>query len=671
MQAAPQYAKAHVNLGIGLEALGDADAAVQCFEAARAADPGDPYASYNLGSHLYRRGELDRAERLFRTAMQSRPDFAEAHVMLANVLDARNDAAAAALLESAVRLKPELAGVLSRGRCELANALVQQGRLDAAVGRYREALRLRPGFLEAQYGLAAALRHLGRHDEATAAFEAAMRLAPDSARGWYLLANAFRDADRNREALDCLRRALALDPEYADARWALAVYQLPAVHAAAEAPQESRAAFSRELDSLDRWYDQARAAKGFENVGNVQPFLLAYHESDNRDLLQRYGGMCARLMGAWADGAGLPRPQRGPGAAVRVGVVSSFFSNHSVWSAIVKGWFGRLDPERVALHAFDLRGQQDDETRYARSRAASFESGPRELRAWAEAILRQRLDVLVYPEIGMDAMTLKLAGMRLAPAQVAAWGHPETTGLPTIDYYLSAAAFEPADAQSHYSERLVTLPGVGCCYSAMALQPAEPVGVDTDRPLLICPGAPFKYSPRHDALLVEIARRAGGARLVFFTFNVNPALSAKLRLRLAHAFHGAGLDLDEHVRFVPWQSGAAFYGLLQRATLYLDTIGFSGFNTAMHAVECALPIVTREGRFMRGRLASGILKRMGLGDLVAASDEDYVSLAVRLAGDAAYREQTRRRMRSTRGVLFEDMAPIRAMEDFFAGLARA
>jgi predicted O-linked N-acetylglucosamine transferase (SPINDLY family) len=670
VQAAPDYAKAHVNLGIGLEAQGDLDGAMRCFEDALAADADDPFAGYNLGNHLYRRGELERAERLFRAALRARPDFAEALVMLANVLDSRGEAAAAfAALESAVRLRADYASLFFRQRCESANSLVRQGRLEQAVERYREALRFKADSLDAQYGLAAALRHLGRHDEATAAFETAMRLTPHSAQGYYQLANAFRDADRNGEALDCLRRAIALDPEYADARRALAMYQLPAVHGP-EDPQQSRAAFSRELEALDHWYDATRGAKGFESVGNVQPFLLAYHEADNRELLQRHGGLCSRLMGAWADAAALPRPARGSGGAVRVGVVSNFFSNHSVWSAIVLGWFAQLDRERVALHAFYLRTQEDDETRFAASRAAHFESGSRDLRAWADAILRQRLDVIIYPEIGMDAMTLKLASLRLAPVQAATWGHPQTTGLPTIDYYLSAAAFEPDDAQSHYSERLVALPGVGCHYSAKALPQAEPVGLDSTRPLAVCPGAPFKYAPQHDALLVEIARRAG-CRLVFFTFNVNPDLSRKLRQRLEQAFARRSLKLDDYSSFIPWQSGPAFFGVLGRASVFLDTIGFSGFNTAMHAVQCTLPIVARDGRFMRGRLASGILKRMGLGELVAASDDEYLSLAVKLMAEPAYRESIRKRMRVAQAALFEDLAPIRALEQFLAGLARA
>jgi predicted O-linked N-acetylglucosamine transferase (SPINDLY family) len=85
-------------------------------------------------------------------------------------------------------------------------------------------------------------------------------------------------------------------------------------------------------------------------------------------------------------------------------------------------------------------------------------------------------------------------------------------------------------------------------------------------------------------------------------------------------------------------------------------------------VECGLPIVTREGRFMRGRLASGILKRMGLSDLVAQTEDDYVALAVRLIQDPGYQKQVSERIAASRHVLFNDMAAIRALEDFLVSV---
>src|SRR6185503_10431924 len=124
--------------------------------------------------------------------------------------------------------------------------------------------------------------------------------------------------------------------------------------------------------------------------------------------------------------------------------------DHSVWNALVKGWFQQLDRDRFELIAFSLGLEEDAETRYARSRAARFEQGKTDLRQWAETILDARPDVLIYPEIGMDPMTVRLASLRLAPVQAAAWGHPETSGLPTMDYYLSAEDLEPPDAQANY-----------------------------------------------------------------------------------------------------------------------------------------------------------------------------------------------------------------------------
>ena len=124
------------------------------------------------------------------------------------------------------------------------------------------------------------------------------------------------------------------------------------------------------------------------------------------------------------------------------------------------------------------------------------------------------------------------------------------------------------------------------------------------------------------------------------------------------------MNADEYFVEVPWLSRAHFYSLLRQADLYMDTIGFSGFNSAMQAVECGLPIVTREGKFMRGRFASGILRELGLNELIAESDEAYINLLVRLARDPALRRTLRSRVQHSRGALFGDVAPVRAIEDF-------
>jgi predicted O-linked N-acetylglucosamine transferase (SPINDLY family) len=109
---------------------------------------------------------------------------------------------------------------------------------------------------------------------------------------------------------------------------------------------------------------------------------------------------------------------------------------------------------------------------------------------------------------------------------------------------------------------------------------------------------------------------------------------------------------------------------MRGATVYLDTIGYSGFNTAIQAVECGLPIVTRDGRYLRGRFASGILRRLGLPELVASTEEEYVGLAVRMCKDPDFRERVRGRIEASSHLLFRDTAPVRALEDFLVASTR-
>lgn len=630
-------------------------------------DPRNVDALHFLGFIAYQRSDHARAEQLISQALALNNANRHAHHNLGRVHQAQGKLAqAVASYRATLELDPRHVDAWFH----LGNAAGALGRREEARDAYRKVLELMPSHFEASYNLGIVCRELNRRDEAIAAFRRAIELRPDVAAVHYALGHALRDEDSTAEAQECFRRALACDPDHVEARWSLVMSQIPSVYAAGQDPAECRARFAEELERLPGWFDARRSARGFMAVGSDQPFALAYQEQDNRELLRRHGELCARLMAHWPERQALA--PGGPGAddgRLRVGIVSAHFRDHSVWNAIVKGWFQHLDASRFALHAFYLGSGEDGETHCAKSRAVHYESGPKDLRGWVQSILDCRPQVLIYPEIGMDPMTARLASLRLAPVQAASWGHPQTTGLPNIDYYLSAQDLEPDGAQQHYTEQLVPLPRLGCYVEPPALEAVLPdfegCRIDPGVPLLVCPGVPFKYAPQDDALLPEIARRLGGCQFLFFR-HWKRGLSDRLEDRLRAAFAAAGVDYDRTVRFIPWQPRAAFYGWLQRADVYLDTVGFSGFNTALQAVECGLPIVTREGRFLRGRLASGILKRMGLEELVADSADGYAGRVARLVRDADYSERIAGRIEEGRGRLFRDLSPIRALESFLS-----
>ena len=567
-------------------------------------------------------------------------------------------------LRRAVELRPDYA----EAQYNLGAAYRDVGDADAALAAYRRTVDLAPRFADAHVDIASLLRERRELEAAERSLQAALALKPDSPEALLELGNVRKGAGDWRGAIDAFRRTVALDPAFGRGRWALALAQIPVIDDGDTARGERREAFARELGALEAW--AASEPEAYRAVAEHQPFHLAYHELPNRDLLVRYGRLCASLMQVWQRQAGLGPPLRSArGPRVRVGIVSAHFSDHSVWQALVRGWILRLDPSRFELHLFHLTGMRDEQTERAAMHAVAFHGGKGRWEQWARFIHASRMDVLVYPEIGMDPTTARMASLRLAPVQVASWGHPETSGLPTVDYYLSAQALEPADAQQNYSEKLELLPGVGCWLPRESAA-VGPVEVPQGALLLGCPGTPFKYAAEHDALLVEIARRVPAGKLLFFRGKPD-ALFARLEKRLRAAFERAGMAYDRHVVFMPWLQPPAFRSLLAASHLYLDTLGFSGFNTALQAVRCGLPVVTREGRFMRGRLAAGLLRQIGLDELVATSDAAYVELAVALANDAGRRRSLGERLREASGRLLEDDAPVRALEGFLDRVSNA
>jgi protein O-GlcNAc transferase len=565
-----------------------------------------------------------------------------------------------------------------------------------ALQHYRAAIAADPNHAAAHANLGALLRDLGRPGEAAPLLERALELDPsltppafnlamlridqrdwraagelldrylavraDDANAHYWRGNAAMGQGDAAAARASYAQAVMLQAEHAQARWGFAMAQLPAVPASAQEQAEGLSNFARELEALQQWCSERDPAALAPAVGAQQPFYLAYIEEDHADLLRRYGALCTTLIGAWAKKVGVPPPAAKHAGKLKIGIVSAHIHSHSVWHALLRGWLQHLDRERFELHVFHTGGTSDAETAWA-GRQARLHQRLGEWTAWAKAISDQRFDALIYPEIGMDATTLRLASLRLARVQLAGWGHPLTTGLGTIDGYVSAAAFEPEGAQAHYTEQLLALPRLGCAYQPYGTTPQSldlaAWGIAATDTLLLCPGVPFKYAPQHDAALVEIARRCPGAKLVFF----RPAgeHARKLEERLRAAFDAGGVDFAAAVRLIPWQSQAAFFGLLKRAAVFLDTFGFSGFNTVMQAVECGTPVVAWEGRFMRGRFASAVLRELQLPEWIASSHEDFVAKVARLAADADVRAKVTQQLGQRAPGLYGDQASVAAL----------
>lgn len=285
----------------------------------------------------------------------------------------------------------------------------------------------------------------------------------------------------------------------------------------------------------------------------------------------------------------------------------------------------------------------------------------------AGVIANDALDVLIYPEVGMEPIIEKLAAMRLAPLQCALWGHPVTTGLPTMDVFFSAAALEPANARTHYRERLQRLPGLGTCYPTppvpSSLSRAE-LGLPASGQLTVCAQSPFKWSPDFTRAVGAILRQSPDAKLVVFDSPV-ASRSRVFDDYLKHFFAPEKIDISARIIRLPQRSREDFLAVLAACDLALDTFGFSGGNTSLDALSAGLPIVTLAGEFMRGRQTFAMLKTLHASEcdaLIASDDADYIERAAQLLREPEQRLAVQAAIRSNAHKLFNDPAPVMAMK---------
>ena len=689
----------------------DEASALAYVHSAVALTPEDPVARYALAELMEATGDKDGAIGSLRRAVALNPGFVQAWNYLGILLGENgDDTGAAAAFEQTVRLDASHA----RAWNNLGNAQRTLGRLQDAANSFGRALALRADYPLAAANLATVQRDLGEVEQAEAtaraalartstqppyrpllvvlagllrergAFDDAAQLylqaiqsAPEKSAGeWISLGRVLTERGEPERACDAYRHAQATDP--LDLRATMgSLLTLPMIYADAGALVTARAAFRQGLDALTREFDVLVGGLSETQVLDGlrwNNFFLAYQGQNDRALQHDYATFAARAVDARAPQWRAPMaPRRRSGARIRVGFASAFFHVGTVGRYFCS-WVTELDRAHFEVFIYHLFPGIDEVAAAIQNRADQFRTfgGSRVRPSVVAPVIRaDELDVLIYPELGMDVTSFALATLRLAPRQYAAWGHPVTTGHPTIDGFFTCETMEPKDCEAHYTEKLIKLPGIGTRY----LRPTIPVdadrqqlGLPDDAIVLLCPQSLFKIHPDNDELFARVMAGSPGALLVLFAGR-HPAITDQYMRRLSRTFERYGLPIRERVRVLPPLPHEQFLRINLVCDAMVDTLHWSGGNTSLDALACGLPIVTLPGAYMRGRQSAGMLSLLGMPELIARDVDDYVRIATRLAAEPAWRASLRERIRKAHAALFDDPAPVRALAEALVTLA--
>lgn len=587
----------------------------------------------------------------------------------------------------------------AKGHNDLGRLLLLVTRNHEAEASFRRALILDPNFRLAQLNLGQALLQLGRHAEARQVLQTAVAAQPGDHVGHALLGLVLSKIGLSDEALPHCRKAVDLGSETAF-NWEVLAGVLEEIGETSEAAvafertRQLRPSVSidlhqalmlpiipastgeiavwrqRLLKELDRLQCAGTAITDPIREVRTTLFFAAYHGENDRPMQERlaafYLASCPQL--GWVAPHCRSDATRRVDGKIRLGIISSFFHHHII-SILFRGLIARIDRDRFDVVVCYI-GSPDTLNAGLRQDADHLiylEGGLVELQQQVAALA---LDLILYPDIGMAPSTYFLAFARLAPIQCVQAGHPVTTGIPQLDYFLSARDLEPDDGDQHYSERLIRFHNLPYYYPKprFAQDPdiLQRLGVPAATHRYACPQTIFKLHPDFDGALVDILRR-DPAGLVILIEGKHPNWTRLLRRRL----QAAGPDVVDRIHFVPQLPFDDFMSLIAACDVLLDPFHFGGGTTSLAAFSIGAPTVTLPGIMTRGRSTLALYTVMGLSDLIARDPHDYVAKALRLANEPNWRESQRQAILANNHRLYATEEALREMEEFFVKAVEA
>jgi len=638
--------------------------------------PGDYSTHYNLGIILYNQRKYLEAESCYRRALQLNPNYAEAYNNLGNALRAqKNYVEAETNVLRALELNPNLV----EANNILANIVSEQGRFKEAEHLYRHALNLRGNDPELLSNLGNVLKDQGWFAEAERYYRMALSLKTDSAEILSNLGLILKEKDQIPEAEECCRRALKLDPKLAEAHNNLGLV-LARQSRYREAEDHYRHALELKPNYAEAYCNLAPVL-GHQNRIVEAEFCCRRALECKTDFLQAYNNLLFLInydpdksgeeifeeYKKFNSQFGLPyhkewqphKNDRTFNRRLKIGYVSGDFYKHSV-RHFLEPLVANHDKAKVEVFAYAAIVVEDEVTerykKYMDHWVSTVGMSDIEL---SERIRLDSIDILIDLSGHTEKNRLGVFARKPAPISVSWLGYGCTTGLTSIDYFLTDTAIAPIGSEGVFSEtpwRLAT--------PAAVYRPAEDMGEVSPLPAqergYITFGTltrAIRINHRTIRIWVEILQRVPGSHLVINSGNFkDPAMQTWL----TDKFVAQGIDrarLEIGCNSPPWD-------VLRGLDIGLDCFPHNSGTTLFENLYMGVPFITLAGRPSVGRLGACVLEGVGHREWIAETEEEYVERAVALAADlprlASLRAGLRAEMGS--GPLMDEPAFVRKVE---------
>ncbi len=675
----------YYQLGLIWEKLGNITEAILAYQKGIELDPEAIEGCLKLGDLWSESGEWEAAELYYRKAIERQPNTGKGYLKLGNLFLGQNRVKKAiAIYETGLTVASYDADLLYQMALALtvnqnyqqANlyfglAAESQERYETAIQFYQKVLQTHRKTVEIYFKLGNCYQTLDHWEEAVNIYEQGLQQFPDELELYLALILAWQNLGETQIALQIAKQAVNRFSDQISVKW-VEQSLLPILYDEFEEIATYRGHFTRKLTQLIQETDLENLEvrqQALKAIGRGTYFYLQYQGYDDLELQQQSGTWVHQVMKAnypeWTKPLAL-RPFK-ENKKIKIGYISPHLTWHTV-GLVFLGWLRNCEHNQFEIYCYFTGEKADSITNLFKLYSDYFYHINSNLETIVKQILANELDIIVFLDIGMCPQMTQIAGLRLAPTQCVAWGHPVTTGLPTIDYFISAEFLEPLNAKTHYSETLICLPNLGINYHQPILpeviKSRSEFGLKIDSILYLSCQSLFKYLPDFDYILVKIAQQVKSVQFVFIA-HWNKAITDKFKQRLKRTFAQNYLNSEDYFIILPRLAREDYLQLNLLADMGLDSIQFTGFLTSLDSLSCGLPLVTCEGKWMRSRQSAGILKRLGITEIIAQNQEEYIKIAVKLGLNPEWRLMIREKIKQNQHKLYEDISCVKALEKFY------
>lgn len=659
----PGFPEAHHLLGILCSQSGNHQNGINHILKAIEKQPANPIYYHNLGKVYAAARHWDAAIQSYKIATKLSPKFAEAFFNLAIALKAK-------------------------------------GQLEKAVQAYLGALKVNPGYAEAWYNLGIIYQETGRMKSAREAYEECLDIQPDYALAHNNLASVLEHWDESEKALLHYHKALDLLPGFTEAMKNLAgayekqgytgkarkYYNLMLYQKGKDALEgwaewhlvqlseiiwpdtESIIAYRNSLfKSIDAFYKKPPqlVLSKLAELSIQPPYDLAYQGKNDYEIKKRYGQFFEQYFKQLR-----PQIHQGSPHTIRathrhVGFVVT--SGHEgVFIKCMRGIINHLDTNTLQVTIVCNAPNGEEILRPSISNpGVQFLSISQKVDMAIRQVQNAKFDILYYWEIGTDTLNYFLPFCQLAPVQCTSWGWPVTSGIPSVQYFISCHLLENKHSKGHYTESLIQFKKLPTYYYRPPVpetqSPIDHFDLPQDKAIYLCAQNLRKVHPEMDELFARILQKDPEGIVVFIQ-DKKKNITQKLKDRLAKSCP----KVYQRIYFLRRMNEPDYLNLLKHATVILDTLYYTGgANTAYDAFATGTPYITLPSEYHRGNYGAAAYRQLGAVDLIVDSKESYIDKAVKVANDPAFRRRLSQQILAGGPQIFEDLEAVKELESFF------